>query len=71
MIESGASRSWASRSPTSTTTTPVQLTLPFDRRAARSTPRSTSVRERFGPAAVTRAVLLGRDQGISMPLLPD
>ncbi len=29
------------------------------------------VRERFGTGAVTRAVLLGRDQGISMPLLPD
>jgi DNA polymerase IV len=29
------------------------------------------VRERFGTAAVTRAVLLGRDTGLSMPLLPD
>jgi DNA polymerase-4 len=29
------------------------------------------VRERYGTAAVTRAVLLGRDTGLSMPLLPD
>jgi DNA polymerase IV len=29
------------------------------------------VRDRFGSAAITRAVLLGRDQGISMPVLPD
>ena len=29
------------------------------------------VRERYGSAAVMRAVLLGRDSGLSMPLLPD
>jgi DNA polymerase-4 len=29
------------------------------------------VRERFGTSALTRAVLLGRDTGWSMPLLPD
>jgi DNA polymerase IV len=29
------------------------------------------VRERFGTSAVTRAVLLGRDTGKSMPMLPD
>jgi DNA polymerase-4 len=29
------------------------------------------VRARFGSAAITRAVLLGRDSGIAMPLLPD
>ena len=29
------------------------------------------VRDRFGSAAVTRAVLIGRRQGIEMPLLPD
>jgi DNA polymerase-4 len=29
------------------------------------------VRDRFGSAAVTRAVLLGRDPGVSMPMLPD
>jgi len=29
------------------------------------------VRDRFGATAVTRAVLLGRNPGIAMPLLPD
>ena len=29
------------------------------------------VRDRFGSDAVTRAVLLGRDQGLTVPLLPD
>jgi len=29
------------------------------------------IRDRFGPNAVIRAVLLGRDQGLSMPQLPD
>ena len=29
------------------------------------------VRRRFGATAITRAVLLGRNQGLSMPLLPD
>jgi DNA polymerase-4 len=30
-----------------------------------------TIRDRFGSAAVVRAVLLGRDPGFSMPLLPD
>jgi DNA polymerase IV len=30
-----------------------------------------TIRDRFGSAAITRAVLLGRDAGFSMPLLPD
>ena len=30
-----------------------------------------SVRDRYGTAAITRAVLLGRDQGLAVPLLPD
>jgi DNA polymerase-4 len=29
------------------------------------------VRARFGPNAVVRAVLLGRDHGLTVPLLPD
>jgi DNA polymerase-4 len=29
------------------------------------------VRERYGANAITRGVLLGRDQGLTMPLLPD
>ena len=50
----------------------VQLPLPFDR--TRATVLDTvldDVRDRFGSGAVTRAVQLGRDQGISMPMLPD
>jgi DNA polymerase-4 len=30
-----------------------------------------AVRDRFGTSAVTRAALLGRDQGLTVPLLPD
>jgi DNA polymerase-4 len=30
-----------------------------------------AIRDRFGSTAITRAVLLGRDSGFSMPLLPD
>jgi DNA polymerase-4 len=30
-----------------------------------------AIRDRFGTTAITRAVLLGRDPGFSMPLLPD
>ena len=29
------------------------------------------VRDRFSSEAITRAVLLGRDQGLAVPLLPD
>jgi DNA polymerase-4 len=50
----------------------VQLVLPFDRRASGALDAALDgVRERFGSAAVTRAVLLGRDDGPSMPMLPD
>jgi DNA polymerase IV len=48
----------------------VQLVLPFERRHALDE-TIDSVRDRFGTAAITRAVLLGRDQGPSVPLLPD
>jgi DNA polymerase IV len=50
----------------------VQLTLPFDRHSGDALDAALDeVRERFGTAAITRAVLLGRDQGLSVPLLPD
>ena len=50
----------------------VQLMLPFDRRNDDALDAAVDeVRERFGSAAVTRAVLLGRGEGIEMPLLPD
>jgi DNA polymerase-4 len=48
----------------------VQLTLPFDRSWGLDAALD-EVRARFGTAAVTRAVLLGRDPGFTVPLLPD
>lgn len=50
----------------------MQLTLPLSRPGWTALDSALDeVRDRFGTAAITRAVLLGRDQGISMPLLPD
>jgi len=50
----------------------VQLTLPFDRHSGGALDAALDeVRRRFGTAAITRAVLLGRDQGLTVPLLPD
>jgi DNA polymerase-4 len=50
----------------------VQLALPLDQpRAIAVDAAVDDVRDRFGPAALTRAVLVGRDPGISVPLLPD
>jgi DNA polymerase IV len=50
----------------------VQLALPFDRHTSTALDAAVDrVRERFGSAALTRAVLLGRDPGVSVPLLPD
>ena len=50
----------------------VQLALPFDwERRAVLDAALDDVRNRFGSASVTRAVLLGRDQGVSVPMLPD
>jgi DNA polymerase IV len=48
-----------------------QLTLPLDQRAEALDAVLDELRDRFGPAAVTRAVLLGRNQRPSVPLLPD
>ncbi len=50
----------------------IQLTLPFDQRSRTALDAAIDrLQERFGPSAVTRAVLLGRDQGLQVPLLPD
>jgi len=50
----------------------VQLGLPFDRQSGIALDAALDeVRQRFGSAAVTRAVLLGRELRPSMPLLPD
>jgi DNA polymerase-4 len=52
--------------------TDSQLVLPFERQPAGALDASVdALRERFGSQAVTRAVLLGRDPGIQVPLLPD
>ncbi|HUR75175.1 MAG TPA: DNA polymerase IV [Sporichthya sp.] len=58
----------------------VQLTLPFPRPGTRTPPAGApgvldatvdAVRERFGTAAIDRAVLLGRHTGFEVPKLPD
>jgi DNA polymerase-4 len=50
----------------------VQLALPFDRVSNGALDVALDgVSDRFGSAAITRAVLLGRDRGISVPMLPD
>ena len=50
----------------------VQLALPLD--GATSMAIDTTLddlRERFGSGSVTRGVLLGRREGLQVPLLPD
>jgi len=50
----------------------VQLVLPFGPDGDTALDDALdAVRDRFGSSAVTRAVLLGRDEGFSPPLLPD
>jgi DNA polymerase-4 len=50
----------------------LQLLLPFDRRHHEALDAALdAVRDRFGSAAITRAVLLGRARGFAIPLLPD
>ena len=50
----------------------MQLTLPFDEIEPGALDTALDdVRDRFGTLALTRAVLLGRDPGLSVPILPD
>ncbi len=50
----------------------IQLVLPFDRHSGDALDAALDeARDRFGPTAVTRAVLLGRDPGLTVPMLPD
>jgi DNA polymerase-4 len=50
----------------------VQEPLPFGRRPGSTLDAALDgVRDRFGSTAVTRAVQIGRDTGMSVPLLPD
>ncbi len=50
----------------------LQLPLPFDHYGSGDLDAALdALRDRFGSAAVTRAIQLGRDQGLAVPLLPD
>jgi len=50
----------------------VQLRLRVDRHGDADLDAAVDeVRERYGSQAVIRAVLLGRDEGWSVPMLPD
>jgi DNA polymerase-4 len=48
----------------------IQLELPLDR-SRNLDVTLDSVRDRFGSAALTRGVLVGRDPGVTVPMLPD
>jgi DNA polymerase IV len=48
----------------------IQLVLPFDK-ARELDATLDRVRDRFGSTAITRGVLVGRDPGVWVPLLPD
>jgi len=51
---------------------PVQLALPFERHPGIELDLAIDeIRTRFGLSAITRAVLLGREPGFVVPLLPD
>jgi DNA polymerase-4 len=51
---------------------PLQLALPFERGPASPLDAVIDdIRERFGTGAITRAVLVGRDRDLEVPLLPD
>ncbi|ONI67425.1 DNA polymerase IV [Kribbella sp. ALI-6-A] len=50
----------------------VQLALPFDKASNSELDSALDhVRDKFGTNAITRGSLLGRDQGLSVPMLPD
>jgi len=49
----------------------VQLSLTDDWRPEALEAALDAIRDRHGSKAITRAVLVGRDSGITMPLLPD
>jgi DNA polymerase IV len=50
----------------------LQLPLPFDVGCGGALDAALDeIRERYGSAAITRGVLLGRDPGLLVPLLPD
>jgi DNA polymerase IV len=52
--------------------TAIQLELPFERHSGNALDAAIDdLNDRFGSNAVTRAVLLGHDPGLTVPILPD
>ncbi|MBB5839734.1 DNA polymerase IV [Kribbella italica] len=50
----------------------VQLALPFDKASNDELDSALDhVKDKFGINAITRGILLGRDQGLTVPMLPD
>jgi DNA polymerase-4 len=50
----------------------IQMTLPFGREREQALDRALDdIRERYGTGSITRAVLVGREQSFTVPLLPD
>ena len=72
MMRDGDARWSGSRSPGLVDRDATQLALAFEDGGPRALDAALDgVRERYGSASITRAVLLGRDPGITPPLLPD
>jgi DNA polymerase IV len=50
----------------------LQLALPFDKASNNELDSAMDqVKDKFGTNAITRGILLGRDQGLTVPMLPD
>jgi DNA polymerase-4 len=50
----------------------LQLALPFDKAANNELDSALDqVKDKFGTNAITRGILLGKSQGLEMPMLPD
>jgi nucleotidyltransferase/DNA polymerase involved in DNA repair len=49
----------------------IQLELPLERHDWELDAAVDAIRDRFGSRAITRGVLLGKDPGFEMPMLPD
>jgi DNA polymerase-4 len=50
----------------------IQLSLPLERQPPHALDATLDdIRDRYGSGAITRAVLVGREEDPSVPLLPD